>query len=691
MLNPNLFRQPVVLFANGIGDHLLTLPTIRALSRLFQGRLTVVCLPYATDSFFAPLLIKRFVEFTARDFIDRDFFDADSLAERIGICDLLISLNPWHSSSVDRLIEILGVGETVGHFPWFKHSCEPKPGQHSMEYAFSIAQLFDPELRLQDFALPLKLRTSAIQFAEKVRGLVPAGAFILGVHADSRPNKTWPAERFSEFLNRFLHRHKDAYALLLGTHDSGIETGPYENRIIPCYGLSLDCSLALLQTTDVFLGVDSCFLHQADLSRVPGVGLFGPTSPAEFGFLFARHRHLAVDADISQIEVEEVLAATEEVIDGVRASTLECCAGEFKCAQLLNLQSGQLLQSPFENILRNWNLSASKETISLPASAGKSVFRVFLDGDTQQYESVIVKSFSGAKRRGFNEWACLEFLTQFPQLAGIVPKLFGGSIALHQIVLEDFGKHNELTTSCRDAIAENLKAVVGNVAKLHAVSRGMEETFVRIRDVFCIDNADSRYAEAEDIHSKSRLLSDWLASAGVRIDSVFDNSVSYALMNYQEPDGWLAFTHGDLGFPTNCSTNMRGQFFDLEWGLYRHSLTDLAHLYLMSTLPDEVMNTLPEYYFRELSKLSVSCDWNSFESHLAAMCSVKVIDFLSCFSGNSLVETSISPNARMQVVPIVLNRFLAMTQRFENLIGLRDVVQRFLESKQLQSQLTVEL
>lgn len=690
MLNPNQFRQPVVLFANGIGDHLLTLPALRALSRLFQGRLTVVCLPYAIDSLFAPLLIKRFVEFAASDFIDRDFFDADSLADRIGVCDLLISLNPWHSSSVDRLIEILGVDETVGHFPWFKHPCEPKHGQHSMEYAFSIAQLFEPDLRLQDFAFPLTLHTSAVQFAEKVRELVPTGGFVLGIHADTRPSKTWPPAKFSEFLHRFLHRHKDAYALLLGTRDSGIETGPYENRIIPCYGLPLECSLALLQTTDAFVGVDSCFLHQADLSRIPGVGLFGPTSPAEFGFLFSRHRHLAVDADISQIKVEEVLEATEEVIDGARASLSEWYEGESKCEQPINVQSGELSRSPFEDILHNWNMTAYKEAVSIHASAGKSVLRVLVECDTPLYSSVIVKSFSGAKKRGFNEWACLEFLTQFPQLSGIVPRLFGGSVARYQIVLEDFGRNNDLIASSIESIAENLKAVVGNVAKLHAVSRGMEGTFLRIREVVCIDNADSRYTEAEDIARKARLLSDWLSSAGCSISSAFDKSVSNVLMNYVEADGWLAFSHGDLGFPTNCSTNTRGQFFDLEWGLYRHSLIDLAHLYLLSGLPDEVMNPLPKHYFRELSKLSVSCDWNSFESHLAAMCSVKVIDFLSCLIGNSLVETSISPNARMQVVPIVLNRCLGITQRFESLSGLQEIVQKLLESEQLLSQLTVE-
>jgi ADP-heptose:LPS heptosyltransferase len=69
----------------------------------------------------------------------------------------------------------------------------------------------------------------------------------------------------------------------------------------------------LVGTADLFVGIDSSMLHAADLARVPGVGLFGPTRAAEWGFRFAPHRH--VDrTTMADITVDAVLDALEELV-----------------------------------------------------------------------------------------------------------------------------------------------------------------------------------------------------------------------------------------------------------------------------------------------------------------------------------------------------------------------------------------
>jgi ADP-heptose:LPS heptosyltransferase len=78
-------------------------------------------------------------------------------------------------------------------------------------------------------------------------------------------------------------------------------------------GLPLSYAMALVAASDLFLGVDSCMLHAADFHRVPGVGLFGPTSPRRWGFRFGPHRHVAVAGAIDQIGTAEVLAALESL------------------------------------------------------------------------------------------------------------------------------------------------------------------------------------------------------------------------------------------------------------------------------------------------------------------------------------------------------------------------------------------
>jgi ADP-heptose:LPS heptosyltransferase len=57
-------------------------------------------------------------------------------------------------------------------------------------------------------------------------------------------------------------------------------------------------------------------LHLADLYQVPGVGLFGPTDPSEFGFRFARHLHVRA-ATMNEISVADVGHALEALWNSV--------------------------------------------------------------------------------------------------------------------------------------------------------------------------------------------------------------------------------------------------------------------------------------------------------------------------------------------------------------------------------------
>src|SRR5262249_37867678 len=74
--------------------------------------------------------------------------------------------------------------------------------------------------------------------------------------------------------------------------------------------LPLGHALALTATADLFVGVDSCFLHAADLARVPSVGLFFATEPHEFGTQWSHHRHLEV-ANPATLNAKVVTSALE--------------------------------------------------------------------------------------------------------------------------------------------------------------------------------------------------------------------------------------------------------------------------------------------------------------------------------------------------------------------------------------------
>jgi ADP-heptose:LPS heptosyltransferase len=65
-----------------------------------------------------------------------------------------------------------------------------------------------------------------------------------------------------------------------------------------------------MRFADLFLGVDSLFLHAADLFRVPSVGLFGPTACEEWGFrVTPTWRHISGHGSMDTIQREAVLDA----------------------------------------------------------------------------------------------------------------------------------------------------------------------------------------------------------------------------------------------------------------------------------------------------------------------------------------------------------------------------------------------
>src|SRR5208282_4338059 len=115
------FKFPIAIFANAIGDHLTTLPALRALAALFPGRLSLICLPGSRREFFSDVRLRSVCEIKmpVRGRWER-VIPAARVAERIGKCDLFLALNPWHSGSMDRLLRLLSPTLSVGFSPSFQ-------------------------------------------------------------------------------------------------------------------------------------------------------------------------------------------------------------------------------------------------------------------------------------------------------------------------------------------------------------------------------------------------------------------------------------------------------------------------------------------------------------------------------------------------------------------------------------------
>jgi ADP-heptose:LPS heptosyltransferase len=304
------YQSPVVFFANGYGDCLLNLPAIRAFGARFPGRLTLLTTPDTADLFYADAGAARVVEVPMSRCNVGRVFDAEAAARSVGSCDLFLSMVPWSSPSLESLVKMLAPQHSVGFFDYFDVVLSLNYRQHSSELAFDVVRSIDPSLRLTAFAAGPAWPPRVRDGRRRILTAFPEGTRFLATHNETLPAKMWPLESHRELLNRFLTDRPDWVALVLAAHPKPVDVGPCADRIIPLTGLALGDSLAIAESADLFVGVDSCMLHAADLGRVPSVGLFGPTNPDEFGFLFAPHCHVvSPNGAMASIDVDRVLRA----------------------------------------------------------------------------------------------------------------------------------------------------------------------------------------------------------------------------------------------------------------------------------------------------------------------------------------------------------------------------------------------
>jgi ADP-heptose:LPS heptosyltransferase len=304
-------RAPAVFFSNGIGDRLLSLPTLRALRSLYGTRLRLVC-DDPSARFFRTQLKLRDVIVVAHSAGDRRVFDAEVAAAAIGDCDVFLSLAPWSSETLAHLVERVAARVSVGFASFFDVPLARDYGKHSADLAFGVARVLEPSLKAEMFAGPVYFERGVRRRAKRLLAPLAGSVRVLTVHADTTASKMWRPERMTEAIERFLAGHHDFFCLVVGVRGDAVPAGAHGERVLNCCGLPLDLSMRLVATSDLFLGVDSCMLHVADLARVPGAGLFGPTSSHEFGFRFGPHRHLQATS-MDSIAASEAAAALGEL------------------------------------------------------------------------------------------------------------------------------------------------------------------------------------------------------------------------------------------------------------------------------------------------------------------------------------------------------------------------------------------
>ena len=309
------------LFVNGAGDHLLALPSIRALATLWPNKLTLYVARYGKNQLWASLPLFDLVEVDFRPQREQRLFDLSSMPEHIWQSDLFISLVPWVNSSLLALIERLSHSSiTIGYHSTFHNYLPLNFHKHSSDLYFDSVRCCAEGASITGFASRLTFSGPATAFASDIWSLLPERAQLLAVHLDTLPEKQWPAERARQVIVRWLNNGSNRYAVMVGSRDILSECPIDHDRYIPLVpNVSFYHSAALVSRASVFFGVDSSFHHVADLARVPSVCLFGPTRHEEFGCRWCVHEMLQSATGLMEdIEVDDALRALEHISAAAR-------------------------------------------------------------------------------------------------------------------------------------------------------------------------------------------------------------------------------------------------------------------------------------------------------------------------------------------------------------------------------------
>ncbi|GEM_PF-1251067 len=308
-------QKPILFFANALGDHLLTRPTVLALTEVFEGRLGYMGAPFSAERFYPDADFRCVcpVAFSYGDGGAHDFEMASVLSYGNSF-DAIISLNPWHSPLLESVRHTIApkpfvtLGSDSGVL-----ACNPQPKKDMAAKIFAMAKFFRKDFELSSFLSVHPASPHARACADYIFSELPQGKKVLCVHTWTHDLKRWPTQRFKEVIAAFILRFPEYVALVVDPADTELDTGLPVGAVFTCDGVDLDTATDLVARSDLFLGIDSYFLHVADFSGVPSVGIFGPTNPERWGASYSPAISLRSGRSPLEVSSGSVLSALVEM------------------------------------------------------------------------------------------------------------------------------------------------------------------------------------------------------------------------------------------------------------------------------------------------------------------------------------------------------------------------------------------
>jgi hypothetical protein len=290
-------QRPLATLYALSGGVLMAVPTLRALGERFTfEQVVVACSPSIEHvgilrsigfTQIHPLLAPVAAPATG-DQPCTQTFHIEPLLSLGRDCDLLINLtlNEFGGDSFSALARQIGI-PSIGFHAEADHVIGTRVHMHEMDRFFEAHRVFDRRAHLSGFAR-FPHRPDAGPLWTRLREAIGPRRLV-ALHADTKGNKMWPIEHWADWLQRLWEAEPDTQVALLG-HPASAAASAFatDDRLHDCRDLPLTANFEVVAMADVFVGVDSCMLHAADLCRVPVVGIFTHRyPPAGYGARFA--------------------------------------------------------------------------------------------------------------------------------------------------------------------------------------------------------------------------------------------------------------------------------------------------------------------------------------------------------------------------------------------------------------------
>lgn len=318
---PPRYAGAVVLYANGLGDTIINRPALAALAARLPRPVRLVCGNGRGDFLWNGLGFDDIVRLPMQRLDDggRDF-DLEAIPVEYGDCEVFATMVPWFSASLNGLVDRLRPARSYGLGRGFDVNLPLDYRKNSVELGFDVVRAIFADAEIGDYRVALSFDDDCERKVALLFDSIASAGYrrVLAVHTESLAGKQWSAARFRDVLCATLERCEDAVAVLVDYVPSEDICSCHAHKVLRMPGLLLQNATNIVTHCDVFLGIDSCMLHAADLAGVPGVALFGPdTDPREFGYYWTDGKHLRFSHHDDAAPVDAVI---EELLRRLRAA-----------------------------------------------------------------------------------------------------------------------------------------------------------------------------------------------------------------------------------------------------------------------------------------------------------------------------------------------------------------------------------